>query len=286
LIPFQANSQDLDSLLAKSAEPQTVYATATFKSTRVVNGHSIERMKKNQLEFRVSHRFGELNTGSYNFWGLDQGTIHLALEYGLTDWLEVGIGRSTYEKTVDGFGKISLLRQSSGVSNMPIQLSYLLSTEYIGSKLNSNYTNGYSRSSYIQQILIARKFNDNLSIQLAPTYIHRNLVPTELDKNDLFSMGLGGRLKLSKRISLNIEYFYVYRANESALNSPNSGTTKYYNPLSIGVDIETGGHVFQIMLTNALAMREGGFIGKTTGSWSNAGVHLGFNISRVFSFTK
>lgn len=286
LISFQSNGQDLDSLLATSTQPQTVYATATFKSTRVVNGHSIERMKKNQLEFRVSHRFGELNTGSYNFWGLDQGTIHLALEYGLTDWLEVGIGRSTYEKTVDGFGKISLLRQSSGVSNMPIQLSYLLSTEYIGSKLNPNYTNGYSRSSYIQQILIARKFNDNLSIQLAPTYIHRNLVPTELDKNDLFSMGLGGRLKLSKRISLNIEYFYVYRGNESALNSPNSGTTKYYNPLSIGVDIETGGHVFQIMLTNSLAMREGGFIGKTTGSWSNAGLHLGFNISRVFSFTK
>ena len=156
LISFQAKSQDLDSLLAKSTQPQTVYATATFKSTRVVNGHSIERMKKSQLEFRVSHRFGELNTGSYNFWGLDQGTIHLALEYGLTDWLEVGIGRSTYEKTVDGFGKISLLRQSSGVSNMPIQLSYLLSTEYIGSKLNPNYTNGYSRSSYIQQILIAR----------------------------------------------------------------------------------------------------------------------------------
>ncbi|MCX6229565.1 MAG: DUF5777 family beta-barrel protein [Bacteroidia bacterium] len=286
LISFQAKSQDLDSLLAKSTQPQTVYATATFKSTRVVNGHSIERMKKSQLEFRVSHRFGELNTGSYNFWGLDQGTIHLALEYGLTDWLEVGIGRSTYEKTVDGFGKISLLRQSSGVSNMPIQLSYLLSTEYIGSKLNPNYTNGYSRSSYIQQILIARKFNDNLSIQLAPTYIHRNLVPTELDKNDLFSMGLGGRLKLSKRISLNLEYFYVYRANDSALNAPNSGLTKYYNPLSIGIDIETGGHVFQVMLTNSLAMREGGFIGKTTGSWSNAGVRLGFNISRVFSFTK
>ena len=286
LISFQAKSQDLDSLLAKSTQPQTVYATATFKSTRVVNGHSIERMKKSQLEFRVSHRFGELNTGSYNFWGLDQGTIHLALEYGLTDWLEVGIGRSTYEKTVDGFGKISLLRQSSGVSNMPIQLSYLLSTEYIGSKLNPNYTNGYSRSSYIQQILIARKFNDNLSIQLAPTYIHRNLVPTELDKNDLFSMGLGGRLKLSKRISLNLEYFYVYRANDSALNAPNSGLTKYYNPLSIGIDIETGGHVFQVMLTNSLAMREGGFFGKTTGSWSNAGVRLGFNISRVFSFTK
>jgi Membrane bound beta barrel domain (DUF5777) len=286
LLSFQSKAQDLDSLLANSTKPQTVYATATFKSTRVVNGHSIERMKKNQLEFRVSHRFGELNSGSYNFWGLDQGTIHLALEYGLTDWLEVGIGRSTYEKTVDGFGKISLLRQSSGVRNMPIQLSYLLSTEYIGSNLDPNYTNSYSRTSYVQQILLARKFSDNLSIQLAPTYIHRNLVPSELDKNDLFSLGLGGRLKLSKRISLNVEYFYVYRANESALNAPNSGAIKYYNPLSIGIDIETGGHVFQIMLTNAQAMREGGFIGKTTGSWSNAGVHLGFNISRVFSFTK
>ncbi len=169
---------------------------------------------------------------------------------------------------------------------MPIQLSYLLSTEYIGSNLDPNYTNSYSRTSYVQQILLARKFSDNLSIQLAPTYIHRNLVPSELDKNDLFSLGLGGRLKLSKRISLNVEYFYVYRANESALNAPNSGAIKYYNPLSIGIDIETGGHVFQIMLTNAQAMREGGFIGKTTGSWSNAGVHLGFNISRVFSFTK
>ncbi len=106
---ISVKSQDLDALLDKEANPQTTYATATFKSTRIVNGHSVERMKKNQLEFRVSHRFGQLNEGSYNLWGLDQGTIHLALEYGLTDWLEVGIGRSTYEKTFDGFGKASSL---------------------------------------------------------------------------------------------------------------------------------------------------------------------------------
>jgi len=236
-------------------------------------------MKKNQLEFRVSHRFGQLNEGSYNMWGLDQGTIHLALEYGLTDWLEVGIGRSTYEKTFDGFGKVSILRQSSGEKNMPIHLSYLLSTEVISSKANPNMTNDfYSRMSFIQHILIARKLNESLSVQLTPTFIHRNLVPTEIDKNDLFACGIGGRYKLSKRIALNVEYYYVYRPNA------NSESTKYYNPLSVGIDIETGGHVFQIMLTNAQAMREGGFIGKTTGSWTDAGIHLGFNISRVFSF--
>ena len=276
-----ARSQDLDALLDKETKPQTTYAAATFKSTRIVNGHSVQQMKKKQLEFRVSHRFGDLNTGSYNFWGLDQGTIHLGLGYGITDWLEVGIGRSTYEKTADAFAKVSILRQSSGEKNMPVHISYLASTEVIG--LNTNpamQQNFTSRMSFIQQILIARKFNESLSLQLTPTFIHRNLVPTELDKNDLFACGIGGRYKLSKRISLNIEYYYVYRANASSL------PVTYYNPLSIGIDIETGGHVFQIMVTNAQAMREGGFIGKTAASWSDAGIHLGFNISRVFTFNK
>ena len=157
-IPTQ--SQDLDALLQKEAIPATNLATATFKSTRIVNGHSIERMKKNQLEFRVSHRFGELNTGSYNFWGLDQGTIHLGLEYGLTDWLEVGIGRSTYEKTVDGYAKASILRQRSGAKNMPIHLSYLSSTEIIGYNTNQAMKDHFSsRMSFVQQILIARKLS-------------------------------------------------------------------------------------------------------------------------------
>jgi len=281
LCSISGKSQDLDALLDKESKPQTTYATATFKSTRIVNGHSVERMKKNQLEFRVSHRFGQLNEGSYNLWGLDQGTIHLALEYGLTDWLELGMGRSTYEKTFDGYAKVSLLRQSSGAKNVPVHLSFLTSTEVIS--LNTNQAMKdyfYSRMSFVQQILVARKINESLSLQLTPTYIHRNLVPTELDKNDLFACGIGGRYKLSKRVALNVEYYYVYRANASSL------PVTYYNPLSVGIDIETGGHVFQIMLTNSQAMREGGFIGKTTGNWSDGGIHLGFNISRVFSFNK
>jgi hypothetical protein len=278
---FMAKSQDLDALLDKESNPETTFATATFKSTRIVNGHSIERMKKNQLEFRVSHRFGEINSGSYEFWGLDQGTIHLALEYGLNDWLEVGIGRSTYEKTIDGYAKASILRQSSGAKNMPIHLSYLSSTEIIGYNTNQAMKDNFSsRMSFVQQVMIARKFNESLSLQLTPTFIHRNLVPTEVEMNDLLACGIGGRYKLSKRIALNFEYYYVYRANASSV------PTTYYNPLSFGIDIETGGHVFQVMITNSQAMREGGFIGKTTGDWTNGGIHLGFNISRVFSFNK
>ena len=280
LCSIPANSQDLDVLLDKESKPQTTDAAATFKSTRIINGHSIERMKKNQLEFRVSHRFDQINTGGYNFWGLDFGKIHLALEYGLTDWLEIGIGRSSYNKTFDGFGKVSILRQSKGDKNIPVHLSYLFSTEYISSNTDTLMQNAPSRMSFIQQILIARKINESISVQLTPTYIHRNQVPTELDKNDLFALGIGGRYKLSKRTALNVEYYYVYRANASSL------PVTYYNPLSVGIDIETGGHVFQIMITNAQAMREGGFIGQTTGSWSDGGIHLGFNISRVFSFNK
>ena len=163
---------------------------------------------------------------------------------------------------------------------MPVHLSYLISTEYISSNTDTLMQSAISRMSFIQQILIARKINESLSLQLTPTYIHRNQVPTELDKNDLFALGIGGRCKLSKRIALNVEYYYVYRANASSL------PVTYYNPLSVGIDIETGGHVFQIMITNAQAMREGGFIGQTTGSWRDGGIHLGFNISRVFSFNK
>jgi hypothetical protein len=281
LYSIPAKSQDLDSLLDKEVKPETTYATATFKSTRIVNGHSVERMKKKQLEFRVSHRFDPINTGSYNFYGLDYGRIHLALEYGVTDWLEFGIGRSSYDKTYDAFGKVSILRQSEGVNNMPIHLTYLLSTEVIGVNTNPAMQNDfYYLMTFTQQILVARKINESVSLQLTPTFIHRNLVPTEIDKNDLFALGAGGRYKLTKRVALNIEYYYVYRANA------NSQTIKYYNPLSIGIDIETGGHVFQILLTNAIAMREGGFIGKTVDSWSNSGIRLGFNISRVFSFNK
>jgi len=289
LISGRVFSQDMDALLNAETKPTINYATATFKSTRIINGHSIEQMKKKQLEFRISHRFGTLNNGAYGLFGLDQSVIHFSLEYGLTDRLMVGAGRGSFNKTYDGFAKIKLLRQSSGATAMPVSVSYFTSVEVNSLKFETtpikvdsvnfvprpNYFE--SRLAFVQQILIARKFNEKLSFQITPTYIHRNLVKTELDQNDIFALGAGARYKLSKRLSFNAEYYYTYNPNAKFLE------TRYYNACAVGVDIETGGHVFQIMLTNSQGMREGSFIPATTGSWNKGDIHLGFNISRVFA---
>jgi len=275
-------SQDLDALLNAETKPTVDFRTATFKSTRIINGHSIEQMKKNQLEFRISHRFGTLNNGLYGLFGLDQSVIHFSLEYGLKDWLMLGAGRGSLNKTYDGFAKIRLLRQSSGEKFMPVHLSYFTSVELktINFPVRPAGTSNYfsSRLAYVNQLLIARKFNENLSVQLTPTFIHRNLVKTELDLNDIYALGIGTRFKLSKRLSVNAEYYYTYNPNSKSLEP------RPYNALSVGIDIETGGHVFQIMLTNSQGMREGSFIPQTTGNWLDGDIHLGFNISRVFAF--
>jgi opacity protein-like surface antigen len=274
----KAYSQDIDQLLEEATGSSTEYTSATFKSTRIMNGHSVERMPEGQLDVRISHRFGELNTGAYNLWGLDQANIHFGFEYGITNWVMIGIGRGTYEKTYDGFLKFSLLRQSKGKRNMPVSLSYFTSVALNSSKWTKPGTlNFWDRMSYVHQILVSRKFNERLSLEINPTYIHRNMVATELDPNDLWSVGGGARFKLTKRISLNAEYYYVVQPIKDYRSQ------KTYNPLSVGIDIETGGHVFQIIITNSQAMIEKGFIGETSGSWLDGGIHLGFNISRVFA---
>lgn len=279
LVVNKAQGQDLEKLLEDSAGEGINYTSATFKSTRIILGHSVERMPDGQLDFRISHHFGQLNSGAYNFWGLDQAFIHLSLEYGITNRVMAGIGRGTYEKTFDGFAKFSILRQSSGMRKMPVSLSYFTSIAINSLRWNRPGTtlNFWNRASYVHQLLIARKFNDRFSLELNPTMVHRNMVVTELDPNDLFSMGAGGRMKLTKRISLNVEYYYVLPP-ENDFRS-----LKTFNPLAIGFDIETGGHVFQLFISNSEAMIEKGFIGETTGSWKDGGIHFGFNISRVFA---
>lgn len=273
--------EDLMDLLNKDSKPEVNYATATFKSTRIMNGHSIEKMPPGQLDFRISHRFGRINSGAYEFFGLDQANIHFGLEYGIMKWLMIGIGRGTYEKTFDGFAKFTLLRQSSGDRVMPVSVSLFSSAALKSTRwadpLRTNYFS--SRMSYVGQIMIARKINQGFSLQLTPSYVHRNLVATEIDPNDLYALGAGGRLKLTKRISLNAEYYYL--ANPKTYMS-----LQVYDPLSVGFDIETGGHVFQLIFTNSLAMIEKGFIGETTGSWLKGDIHFGFNISRVFTLQK
>jgi len=280
-------AQDLMDML-KDETPQTNYAYATFKTTRIVLGQSVENPAKGTLQFLIEHDFGSLNQGAYAMWGLDQSTIRLGLEYGITDWLSVNIGRSSYEKTFDGSIKAKILRQSTGAKNMPVSMSF-----YGGAFLNSLHwtdttrTNYFSsRMSYVAQLLIARKFSNSFSLQLTPTYIHKNLVPYRTDRNDQLSIGIGGRYKIAQRTSINAEYFYQIPGFINSYSVSGTETADYGNSLSVGVDIETGGHVFQFRLTNAQPMFERAFITETTNKWTDGGIFLGFTINRVFTIMK
>jgi len=278
LIGFTVHAQDIDDLLNETTAENTEEVIETFKSTHIVSGHSVERMLDGQLDFRISHRFGTVNTGVYELWGLDQANIHFGLDYGVTDWLMVGVGRGTYEKTYDGLLKFSVLRQSTGKKTIPVSFSVLTTTAYNSLKWEGSAELPFwDRFSYTTQLLIARKFTDRISLEINPTYVHRNLVDTELDPNDIFSVGAGGRFKITKRITVNAEYYYIIPPQRDYRS------LKTYDPLSIGFDIETGGHVFQLHLTNSLAMIEKGFITETTGNWLDGGIHIGFNISRTFA---
>lgn len=273
-----AQPDDLSKLLEEemAKEPTTDYATATFKTTRLVNGHTSENLAGGVLDMRISHRFGAFNTGINNFFGLDQATMRVALEYGITDWLMIGGGRSTYEKTYDSFLKAKILRQSTGAKKMPISLSYMGSWQTKTIPFSDpNRTNFYtSNFFFVHQLIVARKFSESFSMMIAPTLVHRNLVTLISDPNDLFSIGIGGRMKLTRRTSINVEYYYQLDQSK-----PQNTT----NCLSVGFDIETGGHVFQLTFTNSPTQIERAFIHETVGSWKNGDIIGGFNLSRVFT---
>jgi len=279
----QNDTTDLMSQLEKEVmgneADRTDYATATFKTTRLINGHTVENAAKGVLDVKISHRFGKVNAGIYELFGLDNATMRMGLDYGITNWLMVGFGRSTFEKTLDGFMKMKLLRQSSGKRNMPVTVTYLGAVSYKTLKFENTAQVNYntSRFSFSHQLLIGRKFSEGTSFQIMPTFTHINLVPLAEDPNDLIAIGIGGRQKLSKRVSLNAEYYYQL---------PDYKLTGTTNSFSVGFDIETGGHVFQLHFTNSQGMTERTFINQTTGEWGKGDVFFGFNISRVFTIGK
>ncbi|MDP5105889.1 MAG: DUF5777 family beta-barrel protein [Polaribacter sp.] len=249
--------------------------TSTFKGTRIINGHSIENRKNRELEFIISHRFGRVNLGFDELFGLDQSNIRFSLEYGLNDNLTAGFGRSSFEKTFDSFLKYSLIKQKTGEKSFPFAVSLFGS---VAVKTLKDYDPSDKRTFaesmfYVSQVLIARKVSESFSFQITPTYIHRNTVKIEADPHDIFAVGFGSRIKLSKRVSFNGEYYYAFDESTS-INAKNS--------LAFGVDIETGGHVFQLILSNAITMIEKSFIAETTGNFFGGDIHLGFNISRTF----
>ncbi len=270
---------DLLAILEKETPVGKNYVTSIFKGTRILNGHSVENRKKGVTEFVISHRFGRVNLGIDELFGLDQSNIRFALERGITDNLMIGLGRSSFEKTYDAFLKYKLLKQSTGKKAMPFSVSVFGSAAYRtikdfepGKELSFN-----QKLTYVSQLLIARKFNQNFSIQVMPSYVYRNSVKSSNDPHGIFAAGIGGRVKLTKRMSLNFEYHHTLNPLESI------DTT---NSLAFGVDIETGGHVFQIILSNSITMIEKGFITESTDNFFEGDIHLGFNISRAFQSKK
>lgn len=272
-------SKLLDDQTKKENKETSEKVYSTFKSTRLISGHSVENTWKGILDVRISHRFGALNKGAYEFFGLDNATMRLGFDYGISNRLMVGIGRSTYEKQFDSFFKYKILWQSRGKHNIPVTVNWVSSVMLQTLKWeNPNWQHYFSsRLAYAHQLLVGRKFSENTSLQVMPTWVHENLVEKATDPNDLFAIGIGGRQKLSKRISFNVEYYYQIPGHKFS-------DTK--NALSVGFDIETGGHVFQLHFTNANGMTENTLITETKGSWGKGDILFGFNISRVFTIKK
>jgi hypothetical protein len=279
-----AAQDELDALLNAELSNNTEYAMGTFFSTRILNGQSVQMMPKGGLDFRVHHRFDNFNEGYNRFWGIDGSNSYLSLEYGFTDKLMLGFGRQN-DAYFNGYAKYAILRQCKGAKNMPVSVVWV-TTMAAFSKIIDNddqrNKNFARRLNYTHQLLVARMFSPKLSFQITPTWVHRNMVLNKDYKNDLLGCGIGGRYKLTNTFSVNAEYYYIY-GNK---NLPSRNTTKYFDPMSVGVDIQISGHVFQIMVTNTKNMIEHSMLGETVGDVANGDIRLGFNISQVFTLGK
>lgn len=263
---------DMAALLDEGTKPEKKYIKNAFKSSRVINSHSMEMIGKGSLDFRILHRFGAINQGIYELFGLDQASMRMGFDYGITKNLTVGVGRSTLNKELDGFIKYRPLWQSE-TSPISIVLISGMTCKTIRFA-DPNRTNYFSsRLGYYHQMIIGRKFSENFTMQLVPTVTHRNLVEKADDDNTVGSMGIGGRYKLSKRFAVLADYSYLFNGYPQQFNE---------NPFSIGCDIETGGHVFQLHVSNTRGMNERAFLTETTQNFFKGNIYFGFNLSRMF----
>jgi Membrane bound beta barrel domain (DUF5777) len=285
------NASDLMNDLEKeTANNKTVYTTGTFKYTRIINGQSVENLPANVLDVRISHRFGPLSAGAYEFFGLDYSpfNVRIGFDYGITNNFMIGVGHNAWQKTYDAFFKLKILRQSKGTVKMPFTISFVPTVA-----INTVKQGGYGfdlsdsgtkidRASYVLQLLIARKFSEGTSLQVMPTYIHADNISFNHFKNttykrNILAIGIGGTQKISKRMSLNAEYYYQLPDSKAASSS---------DVASFGIDIGTGGHVFQLHFTNSFGLTEKSFISETSKLNKDNDLRFGFNISRVFQLGK
>ncbi|MEM6264506.1 MAG: DUF5777 family beta-barrel protein [Bacteroidota bacterium] len=256
---------------------------ATFKSGKVVNFHTIETLGKRSLGFRITHHFGPVNSGLNGFYGIDgPANVRLALDYSPSDYFQFGVGRTSQNKVYDLYAKYRFLSQKQD-NSMPISMAAFVEANIVtleNRPIRPGFETGVfdnfaNRMAYVTQIMIARKFSERFSLQIAPTYAHYNLVDENEDDNSLFALVTSGRAKLTKRTAITAEY--AWRINDYAPNRQD-----LYNTLSLGFDVETGGHVFQMYFTNSFAINEAFVLRETASPWEGGNFRFGFNISRSF----
>jgi len=286
---FSFSSQGQDDLLKqleKQAPTENEKVIATFKGLKLVNLQSNETIKKKNLDFRISHLFGnvgqESGGGFHNLWGLDNAfDIRIAFHYGITDRLNVGFARHKRDENLVGDIKYKVLEQTEN-NKMPVSLT-VFGDMAVTPKEDPTLTKTAYRITYVAEAIIARKFSSRISFELVPSYLHRNLVSAG-DQNDIFSLGIGGRWKFTRSAAIVADYVYSFGRPDSV--SVGSAPAKLYDPLGIGLEIETGGHIFTVMFTNGSGILENDYIANTTDSWSKGGYKLSFHISRIFKLGK
>lgn len=267
-----------DSGAVKKAEP----VTAPFKSNRLVNGHSTEMVSAKHLDLKIHHRFGRLSDGPYEFFGLDKAYMILGFEYGLHKNLSVGLLRSNQWKFYTGSIKWRIAQQKKGgKGSFPVSLAYYANMGVNGLSWKDqgvdqpgriNYFS--NRLSYFHQLLISHKVNHHVSLQVAPFLFHRNLVVKANEPNDLYGASIGGSFRINGSTRFNVEYMPIFNTYD---------VNMLRNPLSFCLDIETGGHVFQLVLSNGRGMVENILLMDTPGRWSKGDIYFGFNLLRFFS---
>lgn len=289
--------QDLEKELTNT-NPVHEKVFATFKDTKLINGHTNETIHKNELEFKVDHRFGDIagsNGGLKQFFGLDNSTdVRIGFDYGLTDRLSIGLARAKgatdVQQLYEGSIKYRLLEQTTD-DYIPFAVTLFGSNTIAAVKASDDpaaataYHKFSDRMNFVSQVILARKFNSNFSFSLTPTYLHKNFTAFR-DQNDLFAVGAGARAKISKRMAIVVDYFLPFRNKEDKAYLEQTSGVKFYNPLGVGLEIETGGHVFHLNFTNAAAIEEMQYISQTTSSWLKGQYRWGFSIARRFSFNK
>jgi len=272
-----AQQDDLLSLVGKDSATKE-YVRGAFKSSRVINAHSMEMTGKGVLDVRILHRFGNINSGASNLFGLDQANMRFGFDYGLGNRATIGIGRSNVGKELDGFIKLRPVWQGKGPGSTPFSLIWVSGITFNSTKTPEGEKKPElsTRVAYYHQIIIGRKFTEKFSSQVAPVFVHRNKADDLAGENDTWALGASARMKLSKRIALVADYHYIASGKVEG--------TK--NPVSIGFDIETGGHVFQLHFSNAVGMNEKNFLTNTTDDFWKGDIRFGFNLSRVFTLGK